>query len=147
MEKTDFNHLTWFRIVAEERSFTKAAARIGVAQSTLSYAIKQLETGMGIRLLTRTTRNVSTTPAGERLLQTITPRMAEIEDEIAALMAFRDRPSGSIRLTLADHAFDSVVWPKLKPMLRDYPDIIVELPLDSTFLNLARGGLDAGASL
>lgn len=73
MEKTDFNQLTWFRIVAEERSFTKAAARIGVAQSTLSHAIKQLETRMGIRLLTRTTRSVSTTPAGERLLATITP--------------------------------------------------------------------------
>ena len=98
MEQTDFNHLTWFRIVAEERSFTKAAARIGVAQSTLSHTIKQLEARMGIRLLTRTTRNVATTAAGERLLHTITPRMAEIEDEIAALMEFRDKPSGSIKL-------------------------------------------------
>nr|WP_309402237.1 LysR family transcriptional regulator [Aminobacter niigataensis]WMD00177.1 LysR family transcriptional regulator [Aminobacter niigataensis] len=147
MEKTDFNQLTWFRIVAEERSFTKAAARIGVAQSTLSYAIKQLEAGMGIRLLTRTTRNVTITPAGERLLSTITPRMAEIEDEIAALMAFRDKPSGTIRLTLSDHALESVVWPKLKPILREYPDIHVELILDSTFRNIVEEHFDAGVRL
>lgn len=147
MEKTDFNQLTWFRIVAEERSFTKAAAKIGVAQSTLSYAIKQLEAGMGIRLLTRTTRNVTTTPAGERLLKTITPRMAEIEDEIATLMTFRDKPSGSIRLTLSDHALESVVWPKLKPVLREYPDITVELILDSTFRNIVEEQFDAGVRL
>lgn len=147
MEKTDFNHLTWFRIVAEERSFTKAAARIGVAQSTLSHTIKQLEARMGIRLLTRTTRNVATTAAGERLLHTITPRMAEIEDEIAALMEFRDKPSGSIKLTLSDHALESTVWPKLKPVLKDYPDISVELLLDSTFRNIVEEGLDAGVRL
>jgi DNA-binding transcriptional LysR family regulator len=147
MEKTDFNQLTWFRIVAEERSFTKAAARIGVAQSTLSHAIKQLETRMGIRLLTRTTRSVSTTPAGERLLATITPRMAEIEDEIAALTALRDKPSGAIRLTLSDHALESVVWPKLKAVLRDYPEISVELILDSTFRNIVEEGFDAGVRL
>lgn len=147
MEKTDFNQLTWFRIVAEERSFTRAAARIGVAQSTLSYAIKQLEARMGIRLLTRTTRNVATTPAGERLLQTVTPRMAEIEAEIAALTALRDKPSGSIRLTLSDHALESVVWPKLKPVLRKYPDIDVELILDSTFRNIVEDGFDAGVRL
>ncbi|KAB2724340.1 LysR family transcriptional regulator [Brucella intermedia] len=147
MEKTDFNQLTWFRVVAEERSFTKAAAKIGVAQSTLSYAIKQLEAGMGIRLLTRTTRNFTTTPAGKRLLDTITPRMAEIEEEIAALMTFRDKPSGSIRLTLSDHALESAVWPKLKPVLRDYPDITVELILDSTFRNIVEEGFDAGVRL
>lgn len=147
MEKTDFNQLTWFRAVAEERSFTKAAAKIGVAQSTLSYAIKQLEAGMGIRLLTRTTRNVTTTPAGKRLLDTITPRMAEIEEEIAALMTYRDKPSGSIRLTLSDHALESAVWPKLKPVLRDFPDITVELILDSTFRNIVEEGFDAGVRL
>jgi len=147
MEKTDFNQLTWFRIVAEEKSFTKAAARIGVAQSTLSYAIRQLETNMGIRLLMRTTRNVATTPAGQRLLQTITPRMAEIEDEIAALSAFRDTPTGTIRLTLSDHALESVVWPKLKPVLKAYPDISVELILDSTFRNIVEDGFDAGVRL
>lgn len=147
MERTDFNQLTWFQAVAEERSFTKAAARLGVAQSTLSHAIKQLEARMGIRLLTRTTRNVATTVAGERLLQTIAPRMTEIEEEIAALTAFRDKPSGSIRLTLSDHALDTVVWPKLKPVLAAYPDISVELLLDNTFRNIVEEGYDAGVRL
>lgn len=147
MARIDFNRLTWFRMVAEERSFTRAAAKLGVAQSTLSHTIRQLEAQMGIRLLTRTTRNVAPTAAGERLLQTITPRMAEIEDEIASLMAFREKPSGSIRLTLSDHAFHSVVWPRLKPMLREYPDINVELLLDSTFRNIVEEGFDAGVRL
>lgn len=110
MAKIDLNQLTWFQVVAEERSFTKAAAKLGVAQSTLSHTIKQLEERMGLRLLTRTTRNVATTAAGGRLLQTITPRLTEIEEEIAALTALREKPSGSIRLTLSDHALESVVW-------------------------------------
>jgi DNA-binding transcriptional LysR family regulator len=139
--------LTWFQVVAEERSFTKAAAKLGMAQSTLSHTIKQLEERMGLRLLTRTTRNVATTAAGERLLQTITPRIAEIEEEIAALTALREKPSGSIRLTLSDHALESVVWPKLKPVLKDYPDISVELILDSTFRNIVEEGFDAGVRL
>jgi DNA-binding transcriptional LysR family regulator len=147
VDRTDFNQLTWFQAVAEERSFTKAAARLGVAQSTLSYAIKQLEARMGIRLLTRTTRNVATTAAGERLLQTIAPRMGEIEAEIAALTALRDKPSGSIRLTMSDHALETVVWPKLKPVLREYPDINVEVVLDSTFRNIVGEGYDAGVRL
>lgn len=147
MVKTDLNQLTWFQVVAEERSFTKAAAKLGVAQSTLSHTIKQLEARMGIRLLTRTTRNVATTVAGERLLQTITPRIAEIEDEIAALTALREKPSGSIRLTLSDHALESVVWPKLKPLLSAYPDVSVEMILDSTFRNIVEEGFDAGVRL
>lgn len=143
----DLNRLRWFQLVAEERSFTRAAARIGVAQSTLSHTIKQLEQQMGIRLLTRTTRNVALTEAGERLLQTIAPRLTEIDEEIAALSAFRDKPSGSIRLTLSDHALDRVVWPKLKAVLRDHPDINVELILDSTFRNIVEEGFDAGVRL
>lgn len=102
---------------------------------------------MGIRLLTRTTRNVATTIAGERLLQTIAPRIAEIDDEIAALTALHDKPSGSIRLTLSDHALESVVWPKLKPVLVAYPDISVELILDSTFRNIVEEGFDAGVRI
>ena len=147
MAKTDLNQLTWFQVVAEERSFTKAAAKLGVAQSTLSHTIKQLEARMGICLLTRTTRNVATTAAGEQLLQTITPRIAEIEDEIAALTALREKPSGSIRLTLSDHALESVVWPKLRPVLKAYPDISVEMILDSTFRNIVEEGFDAGVRL
>lgn len=147
MAKADLNQLTWFQVVAEERSFTKAAAKLGVAQSTLSHTIKQLEAHMGLRLLARTTRTVATTAAGERLLQTITPRLAEIEDEIVALTALRDKPAGSIRLTLSDHALESVVWPKLKPVLNLYPDISVELILDSTFRNIVEEGFDAGVRL
>jgi DNA-binding transcriptional LysR family regulator len=147
MARTDLNQLTWFQAVAEERSFTKAAAKLGVAQSTLSHTIKQLEARMGIRLLTRTTRNVATTAAGERLLQTIAPRIGEIEDEIAALMAFREKPSGSIRLTLSDHALESTVWPKLKPILSAYPDIGVEFSVDSSFRNIVEEGFDAGVRL
>ena len=147
MAGPDLNQLTWFQIVAEERSFTKAAARIGVAQSTLSHAIRQLEAHLGIRLLTRTTRSVAPTAAGERLLQTVTPRLAEIEQEIESLTSVRDRPAGSIRLTLSDHALDSVVWPKLRPVLAAYPDIKVELILDSTFRNIVEERFDAGVRL
>lgn len=147
MAGTDFNDLMWFKAVADEHSFTRAAARIGVAQSTLSHKIKRLETNMGIRLLTRTTRSVALTEAGERLLRVMAPRMAEIEEEIAQLMEFRERPSGSIRLTLSQHALDTVVWPKLKPVLLDYPDIGVELSLDSGFRNIVEDGFDAGVRL
>ncbi|WP_252929823.1 LysR family transcriptional regulator [Paracoccus sp. 08] len=147
MRKPDFNDLVWFQAVAELRSFTKAAARIGVAQSTLSHTIRQLEARMGFPLLTRTTRNVALTAAGQQLLDTVTPRLAEIEDEIAALSALRDKPSGSLRLTLSDHAFDSVVWPKLKPMLAAYPEISVEFSLDSSFRNIVEEGFDAGVRL
>lgn len=147
MAETDLNHLKWLQAVAEERSFTKAAARLGVSQSTLSHTIKQMEARMGIRLLTRTTRSVATTAAGDRLLRTSIPRLAEIEEEIAALTAFGDKPSGSIRLTLSDHALETVVWPKLKPVLSTYPDIQVELILDSTFRNIVEERFDAGVRL
>ena len=147
MAGTDLNHLRWLQAVAEERSFTKAAARLGIAQSTLSQTIKQLEARMGVRLLTRTTRSVSTTDAGERLLQMSVPRIAEIEEEISALAAAGDRPAGSIRLTLSDHALETVVWPKLQPVLRAYPDIEVELILDSSFRNIVEEKFDAGVRL
>ncbi|WP_136685792.1 LysR family transcriptional regulator [Falsirhodobacter xinxiangensis] len=147
MRKTDYNDLVWFQAVAEMRSFTKAAARIGIAQSTLSHTIRQLEARMGLQLLARNTRNVTPTAAGERLLATITPRFTEIEDEIADLMALREKPSGSIRLTLSDHAFESTVWPKLKPVMTDYPDISIEFSLDSSFRNIVDEGFDAGVRL
>ena len=146
-DRIDFNQLTWFQAVAEERSFTRAAARLGVATSTLSLAIKALEGRMGLRLLTRTTRSVAPTPAGERLLATLAPRLGEIENEIAALTALRDKPAGSMRLTLSDHALETIVWPTLEPFLRDHPDISVELVLDSTFRNIVEEGFDAGVRL
>jgi DNA-binding transcriptional LysR family regulator len=147
MAKEDFNSLLWFLVVAEERNFTKAAAKLGIAQSTLSHTIKRLETRMGIRLLTRTTRNVAPTEAGERLRQSLAPRVAEIEAEIAALMAFRDKPAGRIRITLSDHALNSVVWPKLRPVLSHYPDIKLELNIDNGFRNIVEDGFDAGIRL
>jgi DNA-binding transcriptional LysR family regulator len=145
--KADFNDLLWFLVVANERSFTKAAAKIGIAQSTLSHTIKRLEERMGLRLLTRTTRNVAPTEAGERLRQSLAPRIAEIDADIAALMAFRDKPSGTIKITLSDHALESVVWPKLRPLLVDYPDIKVELSRDNGLRNIVEDGFDAGVRL
>jgi DNA-binding transcriptional LysR family regulator len=147
MAREDFNNLLWFLAVAEERSFTRAAAKLGIAQSTLSHTIKRLEARMGIRLLTRTTRNVAPTEAGERLRQSLAPRVAEIEAEIAALMEFRDKPAGTVRITLSDHALDSVVWPKLRPMMVSYPDIKLELDIDNGFRNIVEEGFDAGVRL
>lgn len=147
MDRRDLNDMLWFMAVAEESSFTKAAARLGTSQSTLSHTIKQLEARLGLRLLTRTTRSVSPTEAGERLLRTLSPRIGDIEAEVDALMAFRDKPSGTIRLTLSDHAFHSVVWPKLKPVLRDYPDISLELMVDNGFRNIVEERYDAGVRL
>ncbi|TIP30709.1 MAG: LysR family transcriptional regulator [Mesorhizobium sp.] len=147
MARQDFNDLLWFLAVAEEKSFTRAAAKLGITQSTLSHTIKRLETRMGIRLLMRTTRSVATTEAGERLRQSLAPRVAEIEAEIAALMEFRDKPAGTIRLTLSDHAFDSLVWPKLRPALAAYPDIKLELSIDNGLRNIVEDGFDAGVRL
>lgn len=140
----DFSDLVWFLAVAEERSFTRAAAKLGVTQSTLSHAIKQLETRLGLRLLTRTTRSVAPTEAGERLRQTLAPRIAEIDAEIAALMAYRDKPAGQVRITLSDHAANTLVWPKLAPVLRHYPDLRLELSIDNGLRNIVEEGFDAG---
>lgn len=147
MAHGNFNELLWFLAVAEERSFTKAAAKLGIAQSTLSHAIKQLEERMGLRLLTRTTRSVSTTEAGERLRLSMAPRIKEIETEIDALMSYRDKPAGTVRITLSDHAMESVVWPKLCPVLKNYPDIKLELNIDNGFRNIVEEGFDAGVRL
>lgn len=147
MFKQDFNDLLWFLAVAKARSFTKAAAKLGIAQSTLSHTIRRLESQMGIRLLTRTTRSVALTEAGERLCAALAPRVDDIESEIAALMAFRDKPSGSIKLTLSDHALTSAVWPKLRTVLKAYPDIKVEFSLDTSFRNIVEDGFDAGVRL
>jgi len=133
--------------VAEDRSFTKAAARLGTSQSTLSHTIKQLEARMGMRLLTRTTRSVAPTDVGERLLRSLAPRIQDVEADIDALMAVRDKPSGTIRITLSDHALDTVVWPALRPVLRDYPDITLELYTDNGFRNIVEDRFDAGVRL
>jgi len=145
--RKNFNDLLWFLVVAEERSFTRAAAKIGITQSTLSHTIKRLETRMGLRLLARTTRSVSTTEAGERLRQSLAPHIAEIETGIAALTAYRDAPSGTVRITVSDHALETLVWPKLRPVLARYPDIKLELSRDNGLRNIVEDGFDAGVRL
>ncbi len=147
MARENFNELLLFLAVAEERSFTRAAARLGMAQSTLSHAVRQLEERLGLRLLTRTTRSVATTEAGERLRLSMGPRIREIESEIEALTAYRDRPAGTVRITLSDHAMESVVWPRLAPVLRAYPEIRLELSIDNGFRNIVEDGFDAGIRL
>ncbi len=147
MANQDFNDLLAFMAVARERSFTRAAAKLGVVQSTLSHTIKRLESQMGLRLLTRTTRSVGLTEAGERLQRSVAPRVEEIERDIAELMALRDKPSGTIRITLSDHALEKTVWPKLAPVLKKYPDIKVEFSLDTAFRNIVEDGFDAGIRL
>ncbi|EKJ94925.1 transcriptional regulator [Bradyrhizobium lupini HPC(L)] len=147
MDRKDLTEMLWFLAVAEERSFTKAAARLGTSQSTLSHNVKRLETRMGMRLLNRTTRSVSPTQAGEKLLAALAPRVAELEDDINELMAVRDRPSGSVRITLSDHALETVVWPKLEPVLKAYPDITLELNCDNGFRDIVEERFDAGVRL
>lgn len=147
MAREQFNDLLWFLAVAEDRSFTRAAARLGISQSTLSHTIKRLETRMGVRLLNRTTRNVAPTEAGARLQQSLGPRFAEIEAEMAAIMDYRDKPAGRVRITLSDHALRTVVWPKLRHLLSDYPDLQVEFSVDSAFRNIVDSGFDAGVRL
>jgi DNA-binding transcriptional LysR family regulator len=147
MRREDLTDMLWFLAVAEERSFTKAAARLGTSQPTLSHTIKQLEARMGLRLLTRTTRSVSPTEAGERLLRSLAPHIEALEADIDALMSIRDKPSGTVRITLSDHAQESVVWPKIRPVLRDYPDIKLELNSDNGFRNIVEERFDAGVRL
>lgn len=147
MKREDLNDMLWFLAVAEERSFTKAAARLGTSQSTLSHTIKQLEARLGLRLLTRTTRSVAPTDAGEQLLRSLAPRIAELETDIDALMRMRDKPSGTIRITLSDHALEMIVWPKLRGVMVDYPDITLELYTDNGFRNIVQDRFDAGVRL
>ena len=147
MNREDLNHLLWFIAVAEERSFTKAAAKLGTSQSTLSHTIKQLETRMGLRLLTRTTRSVSPTEAGERLLQSLFPRIQDIEADISRLMELRDKPAGTVRITLSDYALEDLVWPKLREVLVEFPDIRVELNSDNAMRNIVEDRFDAGVRL
>lgn len=147
MKREDLNDMLWFLAVAEERSFTKAAAKLGTSQSTISHTIKRLEARMGLRLLTRTTRSVVPTEAGERLICSLAPRIEELESEIDELMEIRDKPAGTVRITLSDYAQESVVWPKLRPLLRQFPDIKVELNSDNGFRNIVEDKFDAGVRL
>lgn len=147
MAREDLPDLNAFMVVAEERSFTRAAAKLNTSQSALSHTIRRLETRLGVRLLTRTTRSVAPTEAGERLLATLVPALDSISSELASLSDLHQRPAGTIRLTTADHATRTVLWPKLQRFLTDYPDIHVELSIDSSFADIVAGRFDAGVRL
>ncbi|MFZ0500138.1 MAG: LysR family transcriptional regulator [Steroidobacteraceae bacterium] len=147
MARENFNDLQAFLAVARSRSFTKAAAQLGVSPSALSHSMRGLEERLGIRLLTRTTRSVSPTEAGERLLRTVGPRFEEVESELAALNELRRRPAGTIRITAADHSATSILWPKLAKALSKYPDVKVEINIEAELIDIAAQRFDAGVRL
>ncbi|MBK4388152.1 LysR family transcriptional regulator [Enterobacter hormaechei] len=147
MLKDNFNDLLSFMVVARERSFTRAAAQLGVSQSALSHAMRNLEARLEVRLLTRTTRSVAPTEAGEQLFMRLSPHLLEIEQELTALRDTRDRPAGNIRLTAGEHAMSAVLWPVLKPFMAQYPDINVEVTVDDGLTDIIDGRFDAGVRL
>ena len=144
MARAKLDDLLVFFAVARERSFTRAAAKLGMTQSALSHIIRGLEERLGVRLLSRTTRSVSPTDAGERLLQNVGPRLEEIEAEIAAVSDLGDKPAGTIRITATDHVVDSVLWPRLAPLLPQYPDLHVEISSDYRMVDIAAERYDIG---
>jgi DNA-binding transcriptional LysR family regulator len=147
MQRTSVNDLLAFLAVARERSFTRAAAQLGVSQSALSHTIRGLEERLGLRLLTRTTRSVSPTEAGERLLRTVGPRFDEIDAELAALNELREKPAGTIRITASEYAADLILWPALAKLLPEYPDIKVEIVIDYGLTDIVAERYDAGVRL
>jgi DNA-binding transcriptional LysR family regulator len=144
MQRTNLNDLVAFLAVARERSFTRAAAKLGISQSSLSHISRALETRLGLRLLARTTRSVSPTEAGNRLLGTVGPRLDEVETELESLNELRDQPTGTIRLTSTDYATNTILWPRLVPFLRKYPDINIDIITDYGLTDIAAEHYDAG---
>ena len=144
MAHENLNDLLAFVTVAREGSFTKAAAQLGVSQSALSHTIRALESRLGLRLLNRSTRSVSSTEAGERLMRTVGPRLVDIEAELVGLSELREKPAGTIRITSSEHAANTVLWPRLSKLLVDYPDIKVEITTDSRFVDIVAERYDAG---
>jgi DNA-binding transcriptional LysR family regulator len=142
-----FDELAAFAAVARERSFTRAGAKLGVSPSALSQTVKGLEERLGVRLLTRTTRSVAPTEAGERLLQTVAPRFEEIAQALTALVEMRKRPAGTIRITAGEHAAHTVLQPSLARLLAEYPDIRVEIAVDYGLVDIVSEGFDAGVRL
>ncbi|MDY0884939.1 LysR substrate-binding domain-containing protein [Dongia soli] len=147
MERGSFDNLRALIAVGRERSFTKAAGKLGLSQSALSQTIRQLESKVGLRLLARTTRSVSLTEAGERLVRVAAPRFEEIEAELDALSELRRKPAGTVRITAGDHAIQSILWPKLTKFLRSYPDIKLEIAIDYGLTDIVTERYDAGVRL
>ena len=147
MRRQDFGELTAFMAVAEERSFTRAAAKLGTSQSTLSQTIRRLEMRLDLRLLTRTTRSVAPTEAGERLLETLKPAFEDIDSKLAALTKLREKPAGAVRINATEHVAQTVLWPAIRRLLPDYPDIQVELTGKSALTDIVVGRYDAGVRL
>lgn len=147
MDRRDITDLLALRSVALNRSFTRAAAQMGVSTSALSHTIRSLEERLGVRLLTRTTRSVSPTQAGERLLERIAPRFDEIEAGLAEIRELRDRPTGTLRITTGVHAAETILWPVLKSFLADYPEVEVEISVNAGFVDIAAERFDAGVRL
>jgi len=147
MARRDLNDLVAFLTVAREGSFTRAAARLQVSQSALSHTIRSLEKRLGLRLLSRTTRSVAPTAAGQRLLQNVGPLLDEVVAEVAALGDLRERPAGTIRITCAEHAANSILWPRLSKLLPAYPDIKVEISVDYGLTDIVAQRYDAGVRL
>lgn len=144
MSRQNITDILAFLAVANERSFTRAAAKLGISQSALSHTVRDLETRLGVRLLTRTTRSVSPTEAGERLMQTVAPRLEEIEAEIAAVSDLGEHPSGTIRITVIDHVADSIVWPRIARVLDRYQDVRVEINTEYRLVDVAAERFDIG---
>ncbi len=144
---THFDEIAAFALVARERSFTRAGAKLGVSPSALSQTIKALEARLGLRLLTRTTRSVAPTEAGERLLLTVAPRFEEIEQVLADLSGMRDRPAGAVRITAGEHPVLTVLQPALSRLLPSYPDVKVEISVDYGLVDIVAEGFDAGVRL
>lgn len=147
MRREELVDLNAFLMVAEEQSFTRAAARLGTSQSSLSHTIRRLEEKLGVRLLTRTTRSVAPTEAGERLLGTLKPALDSIGGQLASLSALREKPAGTIRITASEHAAQTVLWPILERLLPNYPDVHVELSIDSSLTDIVTERFDAGVRL
>ena len=147
MPRQNLNDLVAFLTVARERSFTRAAAQLGLSQSALSHTVRGLEQRLGLRLLSRTTRSVAPTEAGERLLRSIGPRLDEVDGELAALSELRDRPAGTIRITAGEHAAQSVLWPAVSRLLPHYPDVRVEIAVDYGLTDIVAERYDAGVRL
>jgi len=147
MDRENFGDLYAFIVVAREKSFTRAAARLGVTQSALSHTIKVLEARLDIRLLTRTTRSVTPTDAGNRLLETVAPRLEEIQDEVLAIREMRNKPAGLIRITTSDYAANAILLPKLAKILPQYPDVQVETVVQYGLTDIVAERFDAGVRL